>query len=101
MAKKSSIEKNKRRIKLVASKGGRREALRNIIKNRNLPLEERFAASIKLSEEPRNSSPCRIRNRCEITGRPRGYYRKLKMSRIALRDLASFGQIPGIVKSSW
>ena len=101
MAKKSSIEKNKRRIKIVASKGGRREALRNIIKNKNLPLEERFAASLKMSEEPRDSSPSRVRNRCEITGRPRGYYRKLKMSRIALRDLASFGQIPGIVKSSW
>lgn len=101
MAKKSSIEKNKRRIRMVASKGGRRESLRNIIKNKNLPLEERFAASLKMSEEPRDSSPSRVRNRCEITGRPRGYYRKLKMSRIALRDLASFGQIPGIVKSSW
>ena len=86
---------------MVASRKGRREALRNIVKNKNLPLEERFAASIKLSEEPRDSSQCRVRNRCEITGRPRGYYRKLRMSRIALRELASFGQIPGIVKSSW
>ena len=76
MAKKSSIEKNKRRIRMVASKGGRRESLRKIIKNKNLPLEERFAASLKMSEEPRDSSPCRVRNRCEITGRPRGYYRK-------------------------
>ena len=101
MAKKSSIEKNNRRIKMVASRKGRREALRNIVKNKNIPLEERFAASIKLSEEPRDSSQCRVRNRCEITGRPRGYYRKLRMSRIALRELASFGQIPGIVKSSW
>jgi small subunit ribosomal protein S14 len=101
MAKKSSIEKNKRRMRMVASKGARRDILRAIIKDKTVPLEERFAASIKLSEEPRDSSPSRIRNRCEITGRPRGYYRKLKMSRIALRDLASFGQIPGIVKSSW
>ena len=101
MAKKSSIEKNNRRIKMVEAKRERRDALRNIVKNRNLPLEERFVASMKLSREPRDSSMCRIRNRCEITGRPRGYYRKLKMSRIALRDLASFGQIPGIVKSSW
>ena len=101
MAKKSSIEKNNRRIKMVEAKRERRDALRNIVKNKNLPLEERFAASIKLSEEPRDSSQCRVRNRCEITGRPRGYYRKLKMSRIALRELASFGQIPGIVKSSW
>ena len=101
MAKKSSIEKNKRRMRMVASKGARRNALRAIIKDKTVPLEERFAASIKLYEEPRDSSPSRIRNRCEITGRPRGYYRKLKMSRIALRDLASFGQIPGIVKSSW
>jgi len=101
MAKKSSVEKNNRRIRMVAAKGGRRNALRAIIKDKNVPLEERFAASLKLAEEPRDSSPSRIRNRCEITGRPRGYYRKLKMSRIALRDLASFGQIPGIVKSSW
>lgn len=86
---------------MVAAKGGRRNALRAIIKDKNVPLEERFTASLKLAEEPRDSSPSRIRNRCEITGRPRGYYRKLKMSRIALRDLASFGQIPGIVKSSW
>ena len=101
MAKKSSIEKNNRRIRMVAAKGARRDELRSIIKNKTVSLEERFAASIKLSEEPRDSSPSRIRNRCKITGRPRGYYRKLKMSRIALRDLASVGQIPGIVKSSW
>ena len=101
MAKVSAVEKNKRRIRTVVSKGGRREALRAIIRDKSKPLEERFAAQLKLNEEPRNSSKIRIRNRCEVTGRPRGYYRKLKMSRIALRDLASMGQVPGVTKSSW
>ena len=101
MAKVSAVEKNKRRIRTVEAKGARREALRAIIRDKSKPLEERFAAQLKLNEEPRNSSRIRIRNRCEVTGRPRGYYRKLKMSRIALRDLASMGQIPGITKSSW
>lgn len=101
MAKVSAVEKNKRRIRTVEAKGARREALRAIIRDKSKPLEERFAAQLKLNQEPRDSSRTRIRNRCEVTGRPRGYYRKLKMSRIALRDLASMGQIPGITKSSW
>ena len=101
MAKVSAVEKNKRRIRTVEAKGGRRDALRAIIRDKSKPLEERFAAQLKLNEEPRNSSRIRIRNRCEVTGRPRGYYRKLKMSRIALRDLASMGQVPGVTKSSW
>jgi len=101
MAKVSAVEKNKRRIRTVEAKGARRDALRAIIRDKSKPLEERFAAQLKLNEEPRNSSRIRIRNRCEVTGRPRGYYRKLKMSRIALRDLASMGQVPGVVKSSW
>ena len=101
MAKVSAVEKNKRRIRTVEAKGARREALRAIIRDKSKPLEERFAAQLKLNEEPRNSSRIRIRNRCEVTGRPRGYYRKLKMSRIALRDLASMGQVPGVTKSSW
>jgi len=101
MAKVSAVEKNKRRIRTVEAKGARRDALRAIIRDKSKPLEERFAAQLKLNEEPRNSSKIRIRNRCEVTGRPRGYYRKLKMSRIALRDLASMGQVPGVTKSSW
>ena len=101
MAKKSSIEKNKRRIKLVKSFAGRRERLKAIANNDALSMEERFEARLKHSELPRNSSPVRIRNRCEITGRPRAFNRKLKMSRIALRELGSKGLIPGLVKSSW
>jgi small subunit ribosomal protein S14 len=101
MAKKSAVEKNNRRKRIVAAKGARRAALRAIIRNRELPLEERFNASLKLAREPRDSAQIRIRNRCEVSGRPRGYYRKLKMSRIALRELAAFGQVPGVVKSSW
>lgn len=101
MAKKSAIEKNKRRIALTAKQASRRNRLRDIANNKALPAEERFAARLKLAELPRNGAPTRIRNRCEITGRPRGYYRKLKMSRIALRDLTSSGQVPGMVKSSW
>ena len=101
MAKKSSIEKNKRRIKLVKSFAGRRERLKAIANNDALSMEERFEARLKLSELPRNSSPVRVRNRCEITGRPRAFNRKLKMSRIALRELGSKGLIPGLVKSSW
>ena len=101
MAKVSAVEKNKNRIRTVEAKGARRQALRAIIRDKSKPLEERFAAQLKLNEEPRNSSKIRIRNRCEVTGRPRGYYRKLKMSRIALRDLASMGQVPGVTKSSW
>ena len=101
MAKVSAIQKNKRRAKIVEAKGARRDALRAIIRDKLKPLEERFEASLKLSKEPRDSARTRLRNRCEVTGRPRGYYRKLKMSRIALRDLASMGQVPGVTKSSW
>ena len=101
MAKKSSIEKNNRRRRLTKQFAGKRARLKQITENLALPVEERFAAHIKLAELPRNSSATRIRNRCELTGRPRGYYRKLRMSRIALRELSSQGQIPGMTKSSW
>lgn len=101
MAKKSSIEKNERRRKLVAQYKGRRDKLKAIAQDENLSLEERFQAQLKLAELPRNSSPTRIHNRCEITGRPRAYYRKLRMSRIAMRELGNLGMIPGLVKSSW
>jgi small subunit ribosomal protein S14 len=101
MAKKSSIEKNKRRARLAQQYAGKRAKLKAIANDKNLPQEERFAARLKLAELPRNSAPSRIRNRCELTGRPRGTYRKFKLSRIALRALASIGQIPGMVKSSW
>jgi len=101
MAKTSSIEKNKRRAKLAKQFSAKRTALKALVKNQDLPLDQRFAASLKLAELPRNSSPTRIRNRCEFSGRPRGYYRKLRLSRIALRELGNMGQIPGLVKSSW
>ena len=101
MAKTSSIQRNLKRIKLVKKFLKKRENLKKIIKNRKLPLEERFAAQLKLAKIPRNSAKVRIRNRCEITGRPHGVYRKLKISRIALRQLASSGKIPGMLKSSW
>lgn len=101
MAKTSSVEMNKRRRKLVAQYAEKRKRLKEIADDLKRPAEERFAARIKLAEMPRNSSPTRIRNRCEITGRPRGYYRKLRMCRNQLRDLASQGLIPGMVKSSW
>ena len=101
MAKKSSVEKSNRRRRMAKKFSGRRERLKAIAQDKNRPMEERFAASLKLAELPRNSSPDRVRNRCEVTGRPRAYYRKLKMSRIALRDLGSKGLIPGLVKSSW
>jgi len=101
MAKKSSIEKNNRRRRLVKKYSGRRARLKSIAGDKTLPMEERFAAALKLAQMPRNSSATRIRNRCEVTGRPRGFYRKLKLSRIALRELGSKGLIPGLVKSSW
>ncbi len=101
MAKKSSIERDKKRRKMAKQTASRRARLRAIADDQSLPPEERFAARLKLAQLPRNSSPTRIRNRCEVTGRPRGYYRKMRMSRIALRELASSGQIPGMVKSSW
>ena len=101
MAKKSSIEKNKARRKLVKRFAARRAELAETANNDSLSMEERFEARIKLAALPRNSAPTRIRNRCEVTGRPRAYYRKLGMSRIALRELGSQGLIPGLVKSSW
>jgi small subunit ribosomal protein S14 len=101
MAKTSMIERNNKRRRLAKRYKTRRERLKAIAADRSLPAEERFAARLKLAELPRNSSPTRVRNRCELTGRPRGYYRKLRMSRIALRDLGSQGLIPGMVKSSW
>jgi small subunit ribosomal protein S14 len=101
MAKTSSVEKNERRRKLVSQKAAQRKALKAIIMNKGLPMEERFRAQLKLAAMPRNSAKIRIRNRCEVTGRPRAYYRKLKMSRIALRELGSLGVVPGLVKSSW
>jgi small subunit ribosomal protein S14 len=101
MAKKSSIEKNKRRMRMAKQYAGRRARLKAIADNQELPPEDRFAARLKLAELPRNSAPTRIRNRCELTGRPRGTYRKFKLCRIALRELASVGQIPGMVKASW
>jgi len=101
MAKKSSIEKNNRRKRMTKNAAPRREKLKAIIADKTKPMEERFAATLKLAELPRNSSATRIRNRCEVSGRPRGYYRKHRLSRIALRDLGSKGLIPGLVKSSW
>ena len=101
MAKKSSIEKNERRRRMAKAATPRRARLKAIAKDKDRPLEERFAATLKLAQMPRNSSPTRIRNRCEVTGRPRAFYRKMKMSRIALRELGSKGLIPGLVKSSW
>ena len=101
MAKKSAIETNNRRKRLVEKYAAKRAALKTIIMDENLPMDERFAARLKLAELPRNSAPSRVRNRCEVSGRPRGYYRKLRMSRIALRELGSLGLIPGLVKSSW
>lgn len=101
MAKVSSIEKNKQRIKSVARKSESRAALKALIMDKDLPFEERIVAVHKLSEKPRNSAAIRVRNRCALTGRPRGYYRKFNMSRIALRELGSFGQIPGLTKASW
>ena len=101
MAKTSSIEKNKRRQKLAKRFEAKRKRLKAVANDLKLTPEERFAARLKLSELPRNSSPDRYRLRCEVTGRPRGNYRKFRLSRIALRDLASTGQVPGMVKSSW
>ena len=101
MAKKSTVNRNEMVRQLVKQFAAKRAALKATANDQNLPLEERFAARLKLAELPRNSSKVRIRNRCVLTGRPRAYYRKLKMSRIALRDLAANGQIPGMVKSSW
>lgn len=101
MAKKSSVEKNEKRRKMAKKFASRRARLKAITKNQTLSMEERFAAQLKLAVLPRNSAPNRIRNRCELTGRPRAYYRKMKMSRMALRELGNKGLIPGLVKSSW
>jgi len=101
MAKKSSIEKNARRAKMAKSVAPRRARLKALARDRAAAPEERFEAQLKLSRLPRNSSATRVRNRCELSGRPRGFYRKFRLSRIAVRELASSGQIPGMVKSSW
>lgn len=101
MAKTSSVEKNNRRRKLVEQHAAKRAALKAIIMDQSKPIEERFRAQLKLAALPRNSAKVRIRNRCEVTGRPRAYYRKLKMSRVALRELGNNGLVPGLVKSSW
>ena len=101
MAKTSAIERNLKRIRMVKKFEKRRKKLKAIISNKKLPLNERFAAQLKLNKLPKNSSKIRVRNRCEITGRPHGVYRKLKISRIALRQLGLQGKIPGLVKSSW
>ena len=101
MAKLSQINRNKKREKMVAQYAEKRAALKARAENMSLPPEERFAARMKLAKLPRNSAPTRIHNRCELSGRPKGYYRKLKLSRIALRDFANFGQVPGMTKASW
>ena len=101
MAKKAMIEREKKRQKLVAKYAAKRAALKEIINDESKPMEERFRASLKLAELPRNGSATRLHNRCQLTGRPHAYYRKLKVSRIALRELGSNGQAPGLVKSSW
>ena len=101
MAKVAMVEKNNRRKKLVKQYDTKRKALLAIASDRELPLEERIDAQMKLAVLPRNANPTRVRNRCEVTGRPRAYYRKFKMSRVALRELGSMGLIPGLVKSSW
>lgn len=101
MAKKSMVNREVKRAKLVKQFATRRAALKSVIDDKAKPVEERFKASLKLAALPRNSSATRMHNRCQLTGRPHAFYRKLKLSRIMLRDLASFGQIPGMVKSSW
>ena len=101
MAKKSAVNRNEMVRKLVKQFASKREELKAIANDESLPLEERFEARLKLAELPRNSSKTRIRNRCEVTGRPRAFYRKLGVSRIALRELGNSGKVPGIVKSSW
>ena len=101
MAKTSSVEKNNRRARMAKQYAAKRAALKAIVMNKELSMEERFAAQIKLAALPRNSAKNRHRNRCELTGRPRGNYRKFKLCRIKLRELGSFGQIPGLIKASW
>ena len=101
MAKKSQINRNAKRERMVAQYASKRTALKKITENMSLPPEERFAAHLKLAKLPRNSSKTRIHHRCEMSGRSKGYYRKLKLSRIALRELSNFGQVPGMTKASW
>ena len=101
MAKKSMVEREVKRAKLVKQFANKRASLKAVIEDQSLPMEDRFKATLKLAELPRNSSATRLHNRCQLTGRPHAYYRKLKLSRIMLRELASFGRIPGMVKSSW
>lgn len=101
MAKVAMIQREVKRQALVEKYAAKRAALKEIVNNKDLPVEERFKATLKLAELPRSSSATRLHNRCEVTGRPKGYHRKFKMSRIAVRDLASVGQLPGVVKSSW
>ena len=101
MAKKSAVERNRKRQRLAARDSTKRAALKEIANDRDLPMEERFSARLRLAKMPRNGAAVRVRNRCELSGRPRGYYRKFRISRIALRELAAFGLIPGMVKSSW
>jgi small subunit ribosomal protein S14 len=101
MAKVSMVERQKKRERMVKRFAQKRAKLKEVARNTDLPMEERFKAQLKLAALPRNSAASRLHNRCELTGRPRAYYRKLKMSRIKLRDLASVGQVPGMVKSSW
>ncbi len=101
MAKKAMVEREKKRQRLVRKYAAKRAELKAIAADDSRPMEERFKANLKLAQLPRNSSATRLHNRCQLTGRPKAYYRKLKLSRIALRDLASKGQIPGMVKSSW
>jgi len=101
MAKKSAVENNKRKMRLAKKYAGRRSRLKAIANDEKLTMEERFEARLKLAELPRNSAPIRVRNRCEVTGRPRSVHRKMKMSRIALREMGSKGLVPGLVKSSW
>lgn len=101
MAKKAMVERELKRQRLVEKYAAKRAALKEIVNNESKPMEERFRASLKLAKLPRNSSATRLHNRCQLTGRPHAYYRKLKISRIALRELGSAGQLPGVVKSSW
>ena len=101
MAKRSSIEKNKRRIAMAAKDLSKRKVLKDLIMNKATSIDDRFQAQLKLAKMRRNGARSRVRNRCEVTGRPRGFHGRVKMSRIALRDMASFGQIPGMTKASW
>ncbi len=101
MAKLSSVRKNQRRIKLTRQQADKRAVLKALIKNKQTPMEQRFEAVLRLAALPRNGAAVRVRNRCELTGRPRGTYRKFRLARTMLRDMANFGQIPGMTKSSW